>query len=51
MVQQIKDPSLSLQWLGSLCGAGSIPGPGTSTCPGFSPKKKKERERERMIHP
>ena len=28
MVQWVKDPVLSLQWLGLLRGVGSIPGPG-----------------------
>ena len=31
-VQQVKDPALSLQWLGCCCGGGLICGLGTSTC-------------------
>ena len=32
MTQQVKDPTLSLQQLGSLPWCSSIPSPGTSTC-------------------
>ena len=39
MVQQVKDPVLSLWWLGSLLGGGLIPGLGTSTCGGGGKKK------------
>ena len=41
VAQQVKDPTLPLQRLGPLCGAGSIPGPGTSACCRLGRKKKK----------
>ena len=37
MAQQIKDPALSLQQLGSCHGVGSFSGPGTSMSPGLAP--------------
>ena len=42
MVQQVKDPSLSLQGVGELlcCGTVSIPGPETSMCHRYDQKKK-----------
>ena len=40
MVQLVKDPALSLLWLGLLCGMGLIPGLGTSACYGFGQKNK-----------
>ena len=39
VVQWVKDPVLSLQW-GHCCGAGSIPGPGTSACHGCGQNNK-----------
>lgn len=38
----VKDPALTLQWLGSLLCGGVIPGPGTSKCCGQAKKKKKK---------
>lgn len=32
LVQQVKDPALSWEWLGCCCGTGSLLGPGTSAC-------------------
>ena len=43
VAQQVKDPTLPLQRLGPLCGAGSIPGPGTSACCRLGQKKKKKK--------
>ena len=42
MVQQVKDPALSLPWLGLRFGAGLIPGLGTSSCHGCSQKEKEK---------
>ena len=41
VAQRGKDPALSLLWLSYYCGAGSIPGPGTSTHSGYSRKRKR----------
>ena len=41
MAQRVKDPVLSPQQLGSLCGTGLIPGPGTSACRGCGQNTKK----------
>ena len=41
VAQWVGDPVLSLQRLRSCCGTGSIPYPGTSTCPRHIRKKKK----------
>ena len=41
VVQWVKDPTFSLQQLGSRCGAASVPGLGTSICCKCSQKKKK----------
>ena len=41
MTQWVKDLMLSLLWLGSQCGIGSIPGLGTSAA-----KKKKKKNRD-----
>ena len=47
MVQQVKDPGLSLLWLGSLLWHRFDPGPRTSAClPGG---KKKEEEEEGIV--
>ena len=40
LVQQVRDPVLSLQWLGSLLWHIFDPWIGTSTCHGCSQKKK-----------
>ena len=40
-MQQVKDPVLSLLWLGSHCGTGSILAPGTSTCRDAAKKRGK----------
>ena len=45
-VQWVKDLALSLQQTGGCCGAGWIPGPGTSTCCGCSQKKKRKKKKE-----
>ena len=50
MAQQVKDPTLPLQRLGPLCGAGSIPGPGTSACCRLGQKKKKKNRNELSPH-
>lgn len=42
VVQLMRDPASSLQQLSHCCGAGSISGLGTSTCPGHSQKEKKK---------
>ena len=39
----VKDPGLSLLWLGSLLWCGLSPGPGTSICHGGKKKKKEEK--------
>ena len=44
LAQRVKDPALSLQWLGLLLWCGSIPGPGTSLCHGWGQKGKKKRK-------
>ena len=45
-----KDPVLSLLQLWSQCGAGSISGPGTSTCCGYGQKEKKKKEYLKQRH-
>lgn len=42
VAQPMRDPASSLQQLSHCCGAGSISGLGTSTCPGHSQKEKKK---------
>lgn len=46
MAQWVKESVSSLLWLGSLGGAGSIPGPGTSTCHGCGLNKYIKGEQE-----
>ena len=46
VVQWVKDPVLSLLWLGLLLGVGSVPGPGTSAWCNAAKKKKKKRKRK-----
>ena len=42
VVQQVKVlMRMSLHWFGSLTGAGSVPGKGTSTCHRYGQKKKR----------
>ena len=41
VVQCVKDPVLSPQGWGHCCGAGSVPGPGTSACHGLRQKQNK----------
>ena len=48
-MQQVKDPTLSLQWLGHCCGAGSVRGPGTSTSYGLGPQKKKKKNTSAVL--
>jgi len=43
MAQQVKDLVLPRCGIGCSCGSDSIPGLGTSVCPGYGPKKEKER--------
>lgn len=38
VAQQLKDPALSLRWLGSLCGGALISGQGISACVGAAKK-------------
>ena len=45
MVQQVKDPELSVQQLVSLMCLGSIPGSTTYTCHGCRLKKKKKKKK------
>ena len=44
MAQRVKDPMLSLQWLGRCCGTGSVPA--LSHARGAAKKKKKGKKEE-----
>ena len=46
MAQWVKDPVLSLLWLGSIDGPGSIHDLGTSACLKHSQNKTKEKEKD-----
>ena len=53
MVQQVKDPALSLKWLRSLLWHGFDPCLGTSACCEHSQKKEKKKEKkkkEKAVH-
>ena len=43
MVQWVKDPALSLQWLGGCCGLHLIAGPGTPASHRYDRKKEKKK--------
>ena len=45
VAQQVKDPALSLMYLGHCCGTGLILGLGTASCCGCRPKKKKKKKK------
>ena len=50
MVQQVKDLCCHWSGLGCCCGAGSIPGLGTSVCQEGTAEKKKKKMRERDVY-